>query len=273
MNKDLIKLIQTELSKETGIVLTADGIAGKNTFAALQRIPQIPTHWDVDRQIVGYIQYLSAKHGIDAGPIDGRWGPRTEQAYEELETKLSGNTWIPWRNEEGEGVGDIVGGLFDSKNDWPLQTQSELEKYYGAVGTNQTKITSPYPLHIAWDLNKTITKFSCHEKVADSLVRVLERVHDHYGDRVSELGLDLFGGCLNVRKLRGGTAYSTHSWGISVDWDPERNKLRWGRDRANFAKPVYNKWNDLWAEEGWVSLGRAKNYDYMHYQAAKVRKK
>lgn len=268
MHKDIIKLVQTELSKETGLSLKADGIAGNNTLAALHYIPQIPIHWDVKRQIIGYIQYICAKHGINAGPIDGKWGPQTEQGYEELKIKLQGGNWLSWRHDEGHGSGDLIGG-----SNWPQQTQSELEKYYGAVGTNQTKVTSPYPLKIAWDTNKTITKFSCHEKVADSLSRVLVRVYDHYGDQISDLGLDLWGGCLNVRKMRGGTSWSTHSWGIAIDWDPERNKLKWGKDMANFAQPTYDTWWKLWEDEGWVSLGRVKNYDWMHVQAAKVRRK
>lgn len=279
MNKDVVKFVQTELAKETGIALTVDGDAGKNTLAALQHITQIPTHWNIERQVVGYVQYLCAKNGIDAGPIDGKWGPQTSQGYEEIKAKLEGNGWSPWRKDEGEGVGELVGGFVGNlfghnvDNDWPQQTQSELEKYYGAVGTNQTKVQCPYPLRIAWDTDKTITKFSCHEKVADSISRVLHRVHDHYGDQIPHLGLDLWGGCLNVRKMRGGTSYSTHSWGIAIDWDPSQNQLKWGKDKANFAKPEYDVWWKLWEEEGWVSLGRTRNYDWMHVQAAKVTKK
>jgi len=275
MNKEQIKLVQLELSKETGIDLEIDGVAGTNTARALKHIPQVPTQWKIDRQMVGYIQYLCAKNGINAGPIDGYWGPQTEQGLEELKAKLNGSGWKPWRTDEGIGkssLGDIVGNLFSGRSDWPTQVQSELIKYYGEPGSNQTKVTSPYPLRIAWNTNKTVTKFSCHEKVATSIERVLERVQDHYQDKVSSLGLDLWAGCLNVRKMRGGDTWSTHSWGIAIDWDSARNKLKWGRDKANFAKPEYDVWWKLWEEEGWVSLGRSRNYDWMHVQAAKIRK-
>jgi hypothetical protein len=80
----------------------------------------------------------------------------------------------------------------------------------------------------------------------------------------------LFGGCLNVRRMRGGSAWSMHSWGIAFDFDPDRNQLRWGRDRAAFAKPEYNKWFELWEEEGAVSLGRVRNFDWMHVQFARL---
>jgi len=48
-----------------------------------------------------------------------------------------------------------------------------------------------------------------------------------------------------------------------------RNKLRWGKDKTQFAKPEYEQWWKFWEEEGWVSLGRLKNYDWMHAQSAR----
>ena len=70
--------------------------------------------------------------------------------------------------------------------------------------------------------------------------------------------------------MRGGTKPSTHSWGIALDWYPSRNKLRWGRDRASLAAPDCDDWWRIWEAEGWVSLGRSRNFDWMHVQAAKI---
>ena len=101
-------------------------------------------------------------------------------------------------------------------------------------------------------------------------VQVLTRVLQHYGyERIKELRLDRWGGCYNERKKRGGTEWSTHAWGIAMDYDPERNRLTWGRDRAAFARPEYDRWWGFWEEEGWVSLGRVANFDWMHVQAAR----
>jgi hypothetical protein len=132
------------------------------------------------------------------------------------------------------------------------------------------RVDGPYPLRLSWDLNTTVSRIACHEKVAPSLGRVLAGVLDHYGpDAVRELRLDRFGGCYNPRKKRGGTSWSTHAWGIALDFDPERNRLQWGRDRAVFARPVYDRWWELWEAEGWISLGRVANFDWMHVQAAR----
>ncbi len=111
-----------------------------------------------------------------------------------------------------------------------------------------------------------------HEKVADSLGEILEKIHAHYGEaEISKLGLDLFGGDYNARLKRGGSTMSTHSWGIAIDFDPSNNRLKWNRDRARLARTEYEDWWRIWESEGWVSLGRARNFDWMHVQAARLR--
>ena len=50
----------------------------------------------------------------------------------------------------------------------------------------------------------------------------------------------------------------------------ELNQLRWGKDKAAFARPEYARWFDLWEEEGALSLGRVRNYDWMHVQFARL---
>jgi len=154
---------------------------------------------------------------------------------------------------------------------WPAQNEAKLNAFYGAVGKNQTVITVPYTHVLAWEPQTKLTRISCNEKVAKSVQQVIEAVLAHYGkDGIHDLGLDLFGGCLNVRKMRGGTSWSMHSWGIALDYDPDNNQLKWGRDRATFAKPAYEKWWSIWEGAGWCSLGRRKNYDWMHVQAALI---
>jgi hypothetical protein len=153
-------------------------------------------------------------------------------------------------------------------NVWP--TQRDVWKYYGRVGENQVLVTPPYPFTL-YDDGKPVKRISLHKKVAPSALRVLERVREEYGlEAIKELHLDRYFGSLNVRKMRGGRSYSMHSWGIAIDFDANRNQLRWGRDRAAFAKPAYNAWWKAWEDEGWVSLGRKSNYDWMHVQAARL---
>jgi hypothetical protein len=150
---------------------------------------------------------------------------------------------------------------------WPKQDYNSMVNFYGPVGQNQTTLELPYPMKLAWDKNVIVKKITCHQKIAQSLYKILENVQKIYGNDIQKLNLDLFGGCLNVRRMRGGSAWSTHSWGSAIDLDPDNNQLRWGTDRAAFGRPVYKDFLDAFEAEGWVSLLRARNMDGMHFQA------
>jgi hypothetical protein len=116
-----------------------------------------------------------------------------------------------------------------------------------------------------------VSTTKCNAKVKDSLLRVLTKVKTSYGvGEISRLRLDYFGGCFNYRPMRGGTMLSTHSWGIALDFDPINNQLKWDKTKATFGRPEYIRWWEIWEEEGWVSLGRQRNYDWMHVQACKI---
>ena len=153
--------------------------------------------------------------------------------------------------------------------DWPRQ--SACRAFYGAPGTGHTMLVLPYPMRIAWDRHIVIRQFTIHKKCADSARKVLQQALDHYGiDKIRELGLDLFGGCFNNRPMRGGSQLSMHAYACAIDFDPERNQLKWGKDKARLAKPDCVKWWELWEAEGWTSLGRARNFDFQHVQAARL---
>ena len=264
MTKKTTQFVQAQLNVTGLNAGPEDGIMGPRTLAALNRVEEIPSDWSKTRKAVAFVQLLAMEKNIDSGTIDGYWGPQTEYALEVLQQVLvEDKPPEAWRPEE---LSD------ENPNDWPRQTpEDNLIWFYGEVGENQARIDLPYPHRLSWQKKKVVSSFQCHEKVHDSLHRVLSRVLDNYGlEGIRRLHLDVWGGCLNIRKMRGGTRYSMHSWGIAVDYDPERNRLKWGRDRATFAKPEYDTWWRLWEEEGWVSLGRARNFDWMHIQAAKL---
>lgn len=230
------------------------------------------------RNLVGLRQLICQEAGIEVGVIDGLMGPQTEYAIKQFNHLQEHGYVEVWRDEPDpfeEGSKSSTDGVSspsqpsksETVTDWPQQ--SGVSKFFGAVGSNQTLLEVPYKMKLAWDLKTSITRFSCHEKVHDPMKRVLTRVADAYAEeQIQVLRLDLFGGCLNVRKMRGGSSWSMHSWGIAIDIDPAHNRLKWGRDKASLAKPEYDLWWKLWEEEGFTSLGRARNYDWMHIQAA-----
>jgi hypothetical protein len=128
-------------------------------------------------------------------------------------------------------------------------------------------ITLPYPMRLAWDKDTKVSKMSCHHLVADNFLGVFKDLLAHYGyEKIKELGIDLYGGCFNFRKMRGGTDWSRHSWGIAIDLDPERNLLKETGLTARFARAEYKPMIDIFYKHGFVGLGPEKNYDWMHFE-------
>jgi len=150
-----------------------------------------------------------------------------------------------------------------------ITTQSAIKKY-GFPNENPNYLTVlnlPYPMRLAWDKNVFVKKITCHKLVSDKLELIFKDILNHYGiDKIKELGIDIYGGCFNFRKMRGGNDYSRHSWGIAIDLDPERNLLKETSKTARFARPEYKPMIDIFYKHGFVSLGREKNYDWMHFE-------
>ena len=151
---------------------------------------------------------------------------------------------------------------------WP--TQAQCPQFYGPPGKVKLKsIQLPYPFYYGGKLMKST---SVHEKIAEPVKRILQRVKDHYGvEKINDLKLSDYSGCYNPRRMRGGSAWSMHAYACALDFNAADNQIHWGRDKARFAKPIYNRWWELWEEEGAVSLGRVANYDWMHVQFARLR--
>jgi hypothetical protein len=222
--------------------------------------PDISTYqpgWPDRRVRIAIEQSMMREIGADLGKIDGIAGVRTQIALEKWQDHITFNK--PPLPEAPVHQPPV----------WPRQR--DVAAFFGQPGQNQVKLQSPYPLFLDWDLSEKITGFMIHEKCHDSALRVMKRVLQHYGqDQIHALGLDQFGGCLNVRKMRNGSAWSMHAWGIAIDWDADRNKLRETSRTARMARPEYKVFLDLWEAEGWISLGRERNFDWMHVQAARL---
>lgn len=239
---EIVKNVQKHLG------LTVDGVAGIKTWSAIENNLTNKTNEkggikDKIRNVQGFLR-------LNSDGIDGQ---------------------VTWNGiTKALNINEVEPST-DMSNKWPKQNYSELVRFYGEVGTNQTTLDLPYEMKLAWDLGKKIKRITCHVKVKDSLERIFKKTLEHYGlEKIQELRLDVFGGCLNVRKMRGGSSYSMHSWGIAVDLDPDRNQLKWGRDRAVFAKPDYEAFWKIVEDEGGVSLGRERNMDWMHFQFSRL---
>jgi hypothetical protein len=150
-----------------------------------------------------------------------------------------------------------------------ITTQKAIEKY-GFPSENPKYLVTidlPYPMRLSWDKNVKVKKITCHKLVADKLKSIFNELLLSYGyEEILRLGIDLYGGCFNFRKMRGGNDYSRHSWGIAIDLDPERNQLKETKKTARFARPEYEPMIDIFYKYGFVSLGKEKDYDWMHFE-------
>ncbi|MFN8252017.1 MAG: M15 family metallopeptidase [Ferruginibacter sp.] len=152
-------------------------------------------------------------------------------------------------------------------------TTSELFRKYGTPNENGTpylvKLELPFKMTLSWDRSTPVSSIRCHRLVSKNLKAALSGILKEYGAlKIKQLGIDLYGGCFNYRKMRGGNDWSRHSWGVAIDLDPERNQLRKSHLTARFARPEYARMIDIFYENGFLSLGREKDYDWMHFEIA-----
>jgi hypothetical protein len=167
-----------------------------------------------------------------------------------------------------------------------MLTVKQIMDKYGKPGDPalSTTLKFPYPMRLAWAPDTIVHTTSCHKLVAPQFTKVFEDILAHYGiDEIKRLGLDLFGGITNVRPMRGTEAkhaaalkagnlelaytyLSRHAWGIAIDLDPSRNGLKTKWLNAQFSKADYQFMVDTFYKHGFMSYGKDRNYDAMHFE-------
>jgi len=154
-----------------------------------------------------------------------------------------------------------------------MLTQAQIEAKYGKANKTGAGylvwLELPYPMYLNWDTKTIVKRIQVHKLIHDRAKAALQEILDTYGlDEIKSLQLDDYGGCFNYRLMRGGTSLSKHSWAVAFDFDPDRNLLHETDKTARFARPEYKKFLDIWEKHGFFSLGRLKNYDWMHIETA-----
>lgn len=254
------KSIQHELAQARFYGGRIDGIFGKISFSAglnaLRHSGIDAAIWPRDRQMIAIEQWYLTRLRMDPGVIDGYMGPSTAFAIER---------WQNWTRDRY-----LPQALQTHLSDrWPVP--SGLSTFYGPPGTNHVLVDLPYPMFLAWDTKTQVTRTTVNKKCAESLVRALTAALDHYGiDEIGRLGLNLFGGVYNNRNVRGGYNLSVHAYAAAIDIDPLHNQMRWDATRARMATQPYRDFIGCFEAEGWVNMGRERNFDYMHFQAARL---
>lgn len=154
-----------------------------------------------------------------------------------------------------------------------MLSTKQIIDIFGKPGDDRNLVTvkMPYPRKIAWDLSVVTNRMQCHKLVAPKFVLVHEQILSHYGfERLKELEIDIFGGCYNFRKMRNGSDWSRHSWGIAEDLNPSKNGLYTKWNKSQFSKPEYKAMIDIYYANGFVNQGIEKGTDSMHFEIIRL---
>ncbi len=154
---------------------------------------------------------------------------------------------------------------------WP--TQAEVRRgtsLFGRPG-NEGELVSITPAYPLLYEGKAVRSIRVHRAIARHVQEALAEVLAHYGQaEIHRLGLDLYGGSYAYRSTSKGSALSMHAWGIALDFSPAANAYATRAPRASLSHPDCEAWWRIWESHGAVSLGRERDYDWMHVQFARL---
>jgi hypothetical protein len=232
--------------------LKTDGVAGEKTWSAIANHLGINVDGLPVKQSIKNIQKIL---GLSDDGVDGS------------------KTWAAILDSVFVANKPVEVSDHSKNKSFPKASNSSMLNFYGEIGENQVSIDLPYPMVLAWDTKKTVNKITCHKKCADTFKSFFQDLLKHYGIKeIERLGLNKFGGCLNVRKMRGGSEWSHHSWGCVIDIPPENNQLKWNKSEALLAKSEYKAFWDIVYSHGMTGLGPERDYDWMHFGCVNYRK-
>lgn len=256
--KRLILGIQQKIMADAGVKIEIDGLPGMETFEAFDKwrelalkLPEKPTPSDVKKAVV------------EAGMGYDLWQAISSYFRREEKKEPAPVVITPAEPKKPAVVQPTV---------WPRQ--KDVISFYGPHGVpggHLVRVPCPWQLELSWEPQTKVISILIHEKCAKSLERVLKAQIEHYGEAgLRQLGVHKYGGSFNDRKMRGANTWSMHAYGCAIDFDPDNNQLNWGHTRARLAKADAEAWWKIWEAEGWVSLGRERDMDWQHVQAARL---
>ncbi len=154
---------------------------------------------------------------------------------------------------------------------WPAQAEVRSGRsVFGAAGCEEN-LQSIVPAYQLYYEGKPVRSIRVHRLIAGHVRDAFAEVLEHYGlEEIHRLGLDVYGGSYNNRPTATGKALSMHAWGIALDFAPRTNAYALKSPRATLSHPDCRKWWQIWESHGAVSLGRERNFDWMHLQFARL---
>ena len=169
--------------------------------------------------------------------VDGFWGPKSIDSCQKH-----------------------LKSLYPTINPWPKSDQESLLSFYGRSG-DESKLVSLGVSHLNIEYDGSpASVIRCHEKVAQSLFRILTKISESEDKGI----LKEYAGVFNNRPMRNGRLPSLHARGAAIDLDPSRNdNMTHWPTKSSMPLSVM----EAFAREGWLSAGAWWGRDAMHFQA------
>ena len=157
----------------------------------------------------------------------------------------------------------------------PRENNASLNKFYGKADpnggflewfsfpTDNIRLYSRNGINLSDADGDGRDAHRCHKAIAKRLEAALQEIYDTLGRfKFEKEGWNIYSGCFNYRKKRGGSSLSTHSWGIAIDVNGNENPFK--SSKTTFSDTSI----DIMEKHGFLSGGRAWGKDWMHFQAA-----
>lgn len=176
------------------------------------------------------VQVGLKKLGYDPGPLDGYDGRHTRAAFQAShKARFADHPAGPRRT------------VHLGYPPRPAPTHAGKSKVFGKPGVKggrgvpQAKLTPPFPMFYE---GKRISSIGCHKLIEAPLLAALTELLEVMGLAwIKKHRLNVYIGCYNPRKSRGGSSKSDHSWAIAIDLDPDNNGNHTPWKSGNQGKP------------------------------------
>jgi len=141
-----------------------------------------------------------------------------------------------------------------------------LKKYGPPAADNKWLVLCDVPTHL--EIGIIPKRIYCNK----DLVKPLEQAFKNLIDRGYVKELKTWDGCFNIRKKRGLSSMSLHSWGLAVDCNSSHNQL--GKTREQLIKEGFTPFTDGFGQcfiDAGFNWGKNwKRADLMHFELAKI---
>jgi hypothetical protein len=264
------------------------------------KVTLIPKTDTIDEVITGSLSVKAQKESYTAPPppVNYAPGPPGTPQPGSNETARANNLYVvpyglsPFNVPSDAQTGAYKALLKTFRPPYPLiysgkilnNTQKLVNKTTGVKETvKMSDLTYDYSTKLWTNASGTtyknnstlqILSLSVHKDVHDSLMNAFTQIQATYGmEQIWNLGLNTSAGSYVPRYKRGSSGeLSMHSWGVAIDLLAGLNPLdgpNSASPRAQFSKPQYVKFINIMEQNGWFSLGKNSNYDWMHFQTVK----